>query len=170
MFFQVGSFKFSPQSQRLVFAFTQINADAIQKAKDVACKILELLPHTPFLGVGWNLFYLAKGPTAEMTGALDANDSGGLSANGFEVSSCSTTRALLCPGATLNEQQVRLNLTLTQGEIGSILAHFHFHRDCNKTQDGIAFLNACPFKEFVSTSEQVLTKVYKDEIENPVLV
>lgn len=169
MFFQAGHFKFSPQSQRLVFAFPQINADAIQKATEVACKILELLPHTPIVGIGWNLFYSTKSPTPEMTGALNADDINGLSANGYEISSCSTRRSLVCPG-TLSESGVRLNLTLNQGDNGAIQAHFHFHRDCKKTTDGADFLKSCPFKEFVSTAEEVVTKVYKDKIENPVLV
>lgn len=169
MFFQAGSFKFSPQSQRLVFTFNLINAEAIDQAKNVACKVLELLPHTPFAGVGWNLFYSTQTPTDEMTTALNAADINGLSANGYEVSSCSTKRSLVCPGF-LSESKVQLNLSLNQGENGSILSHFHFHRDCNKTTDGIDFLNSCPFSEFVSTAEQVITKVYKDKIENPVTV
>lgn len=169
MFFQAGPFKFSPQSQRLVFAFNQINAEAISQAKKVACKVLEQLPHTPFAGVGWNLFYSTQTPTNEMTAALNADDINGLSANGYEVSSCSTKRSLVCPGA-LSASNVQLNLSLNQGENGSILSHFHFHRDCRKTTDGIDFLNSCPFSEFVSTAEQVITKVYKDKIENPVIV
>lgn len=169
MFFQTGPFKFSPQSQRLVFAFTQLNANAIEKAKEVACKVLDLLPHTPFAGVGWNLFYSTQTPTTEMTSALNAADINGLSANGYEVSSCSTKRSLVCPGA-LRESKVQLNLILNQEENGAILSHFHFHRDCKKTTEGIDFLRSCPFNEFVSTAEQVITKVYKDQIENPVLI
>lgn len=167
MLFQVGPFRFSPQSQRIVFAFSQVTPEAVDHAKNIACRILTLLPHTPLAGIGWNLFYLAKEPTIQMTDALSAKDSNSLSDHGYEISSCNIRRTLICPGV-LKENNVRLNLSLSQGERGSITSHFHFHRDCRTSEDAIAFLNGCHFSEAVSTAEHIISNVYGDKTDNPI--
>ncbi|HYA39748.1 MAG TPA: hypothetical protein VEF34_00460 [Syntrophobacteraceae bacterium] len=116
-----------PQQEMIIIGVKEGSDQTLQKAEELAIKILELLPHTPVQGCGINFGFTDADPPSEMLGLFRLQDSDKISDLEAAIKATEIKRQL----EFKNEDYI-LNLTCSMGEKGVGL-HLNYHYGVNST-------------------------------------
>lgn len=111
----------SPQANRVVFTALLDSNECLQRAEDLAAKLLELLPLTPMGAVGFNFPY-EEDPVPENIAAIfNTVDLAAIGRAGFDVKATSLSRTL-----AFEDRELRFRLTLADQT--KLRAQLNFHK------------------------------------------
>lgn len=115
-----GDVRIIPSTSRLVIA--TLTANALPRAEQVACRILEALPVTPVVSAGINFGFVENAPDNGLLNVFAASDNDSLGDASYAITETSITRKLM------RDDQL-LNLRLTLSQTGAVRFHFNHHQD-----------------------------------------
>jgi hypothetical protein len=140
------------RSRRIEIHVERAEDSLLEKAKEVAIRILADLPHTPLSAVGFNFHFLADKPEGPLLGIFNLADVNNLSDANIKILATSIQRKLVIDGQIVN-------LTGSFQEDGRLLVAFNFHSDAKDTKQAIEFLKAHTI-DLRQKAFEILKKVY----------
>lgn len=145
-----------PTGNRLIVGTDSYEESALNDLTSVSQKAVEILPHTPIQGLGFNVaFYENESDLFKfLFNSLD--DNGKLSDFSAGINQISTRRVLGFNPGILN-----LDLSLTSDARAE--ARFNFHYDVSSTQETIDILNQT-YRYHLDIALKLLNKVYSIDV------
>jgi hypothetical protein len=115
--FTFGGLSFSPSFQNLTFFLEDSDAAGCERVCDAAARILELLPHTPIAGLGWNFGFTDDHPSVQLLQLLqtssrvtDALGAGATTVGQSWANRCNWEAALVTALAEMKGDAVTLDM------------------------------------------------------------
>lgn len=140
-----------PSTDRVMVAPKTLTDEALKRMEDMACKLLNLLPHTPINALGVNLGFLEKEPSEALLQRFVDRDEALLADAGFEILIRTFSRRLVSQG-----QQLNLSMIIEPKEVKFDL---NFHTDVQNAEQAQKSLEDKVLKHR-ATALQLLERVY----------
>jgi hypothetical protein len=144
-------------TDRVMLAPKMLTDEAIKRTEDMACKLLNLLPHTPISALGVNFGFLEKEPSDELLQHFVDRDEALLADAGFEILIRTFSRKLVYQG-----QHINLSTIVEPKEVKFDL---NFHTDVQNAEQAQKSLTGKVLKHR-ATALQLLEQVYSLNLED----
>jgi hypothetical protein len=139
-----------PQNDRVIIGIKNINDDSLNKAENLARKVLGTFPQVPINSFGINFGFIEEAP-GELAALYNLSDIDKLSDNNYKIRETEIKRKL-------EYERGDLNITHSFNE-GIVRIHFNFHHPCNSMKSAIELLNNSVIK-CKDLAKDFLKKVY----------
>lgn len=113
---------FLPADNQIICGVRKADKTSLIKAEGYVSKVLELLSHTPVLGVGINLAFVEEDPASELVNLFNVADVKKLSEASYEISEAEIKRVLKMEGS---KGVINARLAYADGKITADL-NYHF--------------------------------------------
>lgn len=144
---------FLPAESQIICGVRKADKASLIKAEGYVSKALELLSHTPVVGVGINLAFLEEDPSQDLVNLFNLNDVRKLSQESYVISETEIKRVLKIEGS-----QNVINVRLVFAD-GKIIADLNHHFPATNASEAKTSLNGAAEKAFDRTIK-LLNDIY----------